>query len=252
MSRKSVSGDLRPVAPRALPQSTGMCRQNRGSMVPVDERGDRILVVWSPPTRDGVVGSPRRSRGVTRRPLIRPLSRAHPGSSVRISRAPPGYPPGAFPPTRAGRSVDHESANQTGSDGIADPAEQGRREQPELGRPGGRLRDQDELSGVEVLRPAVLGHVPPDQVGPPARDAADGEVGVPASIGHDPVDQPADRLRIPLARARPGKLRGPLAPLSSSAAGRCRPPRGGGPTATSGRTGATQCVVDRVAIQSTV
>ena len=81
----------------------------------------------------------------------------------------------------------------------AQPGEDGRCQQPQLGGPGGGLGDDEQLALGERLGAAVRGDVRPHQRRPAAEHGPDPGVLGPVLRGDQRVDQPREGLRVVVA-----------------------------------------------------
>src|SRR5699024_11396440 len=73
---------------------------------------------------------------------------------------------------------------------------------PQLGRPGRRVRGDDEQWRGEIDRGGMLGDLGSYELGPPSEHLADVERGRPAAIGDERTEHSRHRFRIPAVTTR--------------------------------------------------
>ena len=149
---------------------------------------------WLPHASAGVTGVPVAARA--------PVSRRCPAGPGRGPRAGPCFQDGADGP-RTVTAVPTPAPSSSAS-----RAQQGRREQPDLGRPGGRVGADHQLAVVEGQPARVRGDLGADDRGPAAHHPADGGVGLPAALGHQPAEGRPEQLRVAVVRVRAAALLG--------------------------------------------
>src|SRR6202167_1967433 len=147
-----------------------------------------------------------------------PPARAHdmgsggrpPGNSAVCVARPPAPAHLPFPrPARRSRCpsgpADPHSLHRAVAELVVEPADQMRREQPDLGRPGGGIRRDSQFTVRQGLGPGVLGELGADNVGPPPENRPYGSRLPPAARVDQAADRGVQRLRV----VAPGPAAGP-------------------------------------------
>ena len=140
----SCAGSALPTTSgRSTAESSRFPRQNRSGKRPVDTRAALTPVSGVPPHARGSLLSLQ--AGLSSR-----------CSAVGVARAPALHPTRSLAPVGLGRPAHHDLGHDALAGVVADPRHQGLGQQPQLGRPGGRLGDQDQLA-VDAATPAGSG-----------------------------------------------------------------------------------------------
>src|SRR5271166_2669437 len=116
--------------------------------------------------------------------------------AVRVAVSPTSwYPPSAALPG-AGRPPDFDPADSALTELGIEPADQHRREQPDLGGPRGRVGRDHELAPGEAVWAGVGGEVGPDDLGPVTKHRTHRCLFLPALIRQQAADRGRQRLRV--------------------------------------------------------
>src|SRR6202050_5056174 len=165
--------------------------------------------VWTSQLTGGRPGKPGRliqSAGVREGPPGPSARHGGPGagprgnSAVCVARPPaPAHLP--FPrPARRSRCpsgpADPHPLHRAVAELVVEPADQMRREQPDLGRPGGRIRRDSQFTVRQGLGPGVLGELGADNLGPPPENRPYGSRLTPAARVDQAAARGAPALRI--------------------------------------------------------
>src|SRR6185437_7392820 len=125
---------------------------------------------------------------------------------VRIARAFTAGNAPAAALARRGRAAYLDPPDRAVAELGVEPLDEHRRQQPDLGGPGRRVRRDRQLAVGEAVRLGVRGQVRADDLGPPAEHRAHRGPLLPAVRVEQPADRAGQRLRI--LPARPPSSRG--------------------------------------------
>lgn len=125
------------------------------------------------------------------------------GSAVGVARpAATADSASPTPPRRQLRTHDVNTHDGAVPKVFVEAPDHGRREQPELGRPGGRVGSHGDAAVLEALRIAVGRHVASHNEGPATEHPVHSDIGAPAAVENQPVKGVAQRCRVSLVRMR--------------------------------------------------
>lgn len=136
-------------------------------------------------------------------------------SAIGVARPAALHPTGTAAPVRLCGTSDLQSSYDAGAGVLGDPGQQDRAQQPELGRPGRGLGDQDQVAVHQPDRLAVVGDLWPHHRGPVGEHGRSSADLLPAALRNEPAHSRAEGHRITPVRAGAAPLwwhPGPTAP----------------------------------------